>query len=256
MTTPDQVLIKHFSTPVPRPGPGPGPEMVRICTPAPGTNVPTAFDATGTLTAPDTNIQSCDVDETYAGFQLCPAQWIEVTGGNWTAHFAGLNDTGGIQVPLTARGNGGGGDRVWITVSNPPPGSPGTGTDFCISVGATDAVPQAALVQQQDLVPVRRYMIQHLRVKRRNPTRPGGYALRLEFRGTRKASFIVGGTLATPGDLVEKCFAGEHPAQRILNKDGEWQAVFENVLPGAHVLTVGTKAGVKDQAPILIEARE
>jgi hypothetical protein len=67
---------------------------------------------------------------------------------------------------------------------------------------------------------------------------------------------MVGGILATPGDRVDKCFVGENSAQQIVNKDGEWQAIFENVPPGDHVLTVGTKSGGMDQARIFIKARE
>jgi hypothetical protein len=147
-----------------------------------------------------------------------------------------------------------------ITVGSPPSGSAVTAThaltatDVCIEVDPT--CPQAALAQQQAPVPERKNMIRHLRVKRRDPTRPGGYALRLEFQGTGKARFIVGGTLATPGDLVATCSAGVHPAHRILTKDGEWQAAFENVPRGDHVLTVKTQAGGTDQVHILIEVRD
>ena len=224
------------------------PDIVTICTPAPGTPVPPTFDADGTLEDPDTDLQSCDV----GGW---PMSGKTVNLPDWTASFMNV-PASATPVQLTARGNQGGIDCVMITVSNPPPGAPGAGTDVCISVQATDAVPQAALERQQNPELKRRDMLRHLRVKRRVPARPGGYALRLEFRGTGKARFIVGGTLATPGDLVEKCFAGPHQAQRILNKDGEWQAVFENVLPGAHVLEVETRTGVKDQAPILIEVKD
>jgi hypothetical protein len=224
------------------------PERVTICTPATGANVPTDFQADGTLEDPDTDLQSCDVNGKQMDSKV-------VNFPYWTAFFTNV-PVSVNQVPLTAMGNRGGIDQVWVTVSNPPPGAPGAGTDVCISVQATDAVPQAALERQQNPELKRRDMLRHLRVKRRVPARPGGYALRLEFRGTGKARFIVGGTLATPGDLVEKCFAGPHQAQRILNKDGEWQAVFENVLPGAHVLEVETRTGVKDQAPILIEVKD
>jgi hypothetical protein len=182
---------------------------------------------------------------------------------DWTAFFTNVPVSNGQQVPLTATGNHGGSMTVEITVSNPPPGAPGTGTDVCIQVDSTDTTDVCNQVEptntfrQAAPVPGWRYtMIQHLRVKRRNPIRPGGYALRLEFRGTSKASFIVGGMLATPGDHVEMCSAGPHQAVRILNKEREWQAVLEDVLPGAHVLRVKTKAGVADQVPILIEAKE
>jgi hypothetical protein len=174
---------------------------------------------------------------------------------DWTASFMNV-PASATPVQLTARGNQGGIDCVMITVSNPPPGAPGNGTDVCISVQPSDTCRQAALVQQQAPVLERRHMIQYLRFKRRDPARPDGYSLRLELQGAGKAHFIVGGTLVTPGDLVEKCSVGEHLAQRILNKDGEWQAVFENALPGAHVLTVGTEAGVIDQVRILIKATD
>jgi hypothetical protein len=172
---------------------------------------------------------------------------------NWTAFFTNVPVTA-TPVPLIARGNQGGIACVMITVGSPPPEPALTAIDLCIVVDPT--CPQAVLVQQQAPVPERKNMIRHLRVKRRDPARSDGYSLRLELQGADKAHFIVGGTLATPGDLVEKCSVGERLAQRILNKDGEWQAVFENVLPGAHVLTVGTEAGVKDQVRILIKATD
>ena len=247
MAAPDRP-IGYFSVPVPQHVPRPPhPERVTICSPAPGANVPPNFQANGVLEDPDTDLQSCDV----GGKQ---ADSTTVSFPNWTASFTNVLPTT-TPVPLTAVGNHNGIDCVLITVSIPPPGSAGTGT-ACIQVDPTGTCRQAAPVQQQAPVPERRNMLRHLRVERRDPTHAGGYALRLEFRGTGKARFIVGGTLATPDDLVENVFAGEHQAERIVNKGGEWQAVFENVLPGAHVLKVKTKAGVTDQAPILIEATE
>jgi hypothetical protein len=144
-----------------------------------------------------------------------------------------------------------------ITVSAAPtPGVTDSGPNICIQMTPAGTSSEAALGQKQATSPEQRNMLRHLRVKRREPTQPGGYALRLEFRGAAMANFIVGGKLSTPGDRIEKCFAGTYQADPIAHEGGEWQATFTNVQPGDYVLTVETKAAVTDQARILIEATE
>jgi hypothetical protein len=248
MTASDQPLIGYFSAPVPRHGHGHLPERVKICHPADGANVPTDFQADGALQGTDTDLASCDVNKQ-------PASSTTVTFPKWTASFTAV-PVSATPVPLTAKGNNGGIDVVMITVGAPAPGVADPAPVLCIQMTPAGTSSEAALGQKQATSPEQRNMLRHLRVKRRDPAQPDGFALRLEFRGAAKANFIVGGKLSAPGDRIEKCFAGTYQADPIVHEGGEWQAAFTNVQPGDYVLTVETKAAVTDQARILIEATE
>jgi hypothetical protein len=243
MTSSDRALIAYFEVRVP-----PKPNAVSICTPCPGMAVPPDFDAKGYLTPPDNYITSCDVngqDTPTSITYILPPPPPE----KWIASFHGVH-LQSMPVPLTARGDGGGKYSIAITVSTtaPPPG------DCCIGLTAG---PEADYEQQASgSEPT--VKIEAIRVKRRAPAQPGGYALRLELRGTDKADFTVGGTLPAQEEPVQECVAksvaGEYRAKQVVNERQEWYAVFQNVPPGNYDLTAKTGAGVTDRVSIQVTA--
>ena len=101
----------------------------------------------------------------------------------------------------------------------------------------------------------RKAMLRTITVKRRDPPEPDGFAFQLEFRGTDKADFHVGGKLLDRTKLVEECYVGQLKAHSIVNQpDGEWYAVLKNVPPGVYVVTTRSGAIVTDQFRVRIAA--
>jgi hypothetical protein len=240
MASSDRDLIAYFEVAVP-----PKPQDVGICTPCPVADMRPDFDATGYLILPDTTV-TCDLNH---GEKTVPPPPISYRAGTtktwWTAEFRGvkLHPT---PVPFTATGNRGGGYSIAITVSTTAPTPP---ADCCIGLTAG---PEADY-EQPASASEPTVKIEAIRVKRRVPAQHGGYALRLELRGTHKADFTVGGTLAAQEEPVQECVAGEYRA-KVVNEGQEWYAVFQNVQPGNYDLTARTKAEVTDQVRIQITA--
>jgi hypothetical protein len=242
MASSDRDLITHFDVPIP-------PDLVNICTPATGTAVKPDFDAKGELTSPDNNITSCDVNSGEKPVPPPPISYTIGTPKQWTASFTGVN-LHATPVPLTAQGDGGGKYCVMITVSATAP-APAPAPSPANCVGVSNCSPAVSEQQTSGSEPT--VIIRSISVKRRDPAEPGGYALRLEYRGTAKAAFTVGGKLPAPEEPVQECVAGEHRA-KVVNEGQDWYAVFQNVRPGDYLLIARTKSKVTDQVRIQIAA--
>ena len=195
----------------------------------------------------DTYLKSCDVNK----FPSAPP--ITDANKNWTATFTGVPASNG-QVPLTATGDMGGCDRVWITVSaSPPPAAPvgAAGDGSCIKLNQADTcsvVPAGGLKRLP--------MLKTIMVQRRNPRDPDGFALQLKFQGTAKApEFRVGGQFLVAEDKIKDCSVGHHKPKKIVNQpDGRWYAVFEDVPPSDYDLTATANSGATDTVRVRIEA--
>jgi hypothetical protein len=217
-------LINNFSVPVPPPG---KPVSIEISWPSPGATVGTTFTAMGTWPPPDVNTVSCDVNKQ-------DATSITNDGtGNWTAGFD-VPASFPNQVPLSAYGDAGGSETIWITVVGPAAGN-------------------SLIVLNKPKKGIKHLCMLQIRVDRRDPP-PGGFALQLKFQGTEKADFFVGGSV--PGDHIKECSVGAQKADSIVNQpDGKWYAVFKNVPPGDHDLKASAcGSGVTDQVRVRIQA--
>jgi hypothetical protein len=226
-------LIKFFSAPVPHRRFTPF--SVKITKPAPGPVAPT-FDASGTLTAPDTILQSCVCGATAASS-------ISTTGTKWGAHFMNV-PVNPNPVKLTAKGNMGGLDFVMVTVA-------AVGGSKSIELKPATA-PNGAR-RRQTASAADAFLIQTLRVRRRNPGTPNGFALSLEFRGVPQASFGVDIRLPDPEDKVSQCLLGKQSPDSLFNRKKAWLASFSQVPPGSYVLQVRTAKGREDQVRIEVK---
>jgi hypothetical protein len=227
MAAPAGNHIDRFGGFVPPPGTN---ETVEPSSPGPGGTVPQTFTFTGTLGLPDHNLVSCDVN----GW---PAKTLSTdANGNCTAEFENVPVSYPNQVPLTARADGGGMCRIFITV-----GGPAAGTS-CITLNP--GTTSSGGFERKAII---------IWLKRRDPP-PGGFAFRLRFKGTPNAKFLVGGKLLVPGDSIKECYVGRQKAKHIVNRpNGDWYADFDDVPPDDYDLTATAKSGATDTVRVRIE---